>query len=122
MAHYALLDENNIVTQVIVGPDENLDGVDWEQNYANLYSQTCKRTSYNTYGNQHELGGTPFRGNYASSQFTYDEVNDVFIAPKPFNSWLLNETTWLWEAPVAYPSDDNFYTWNEETQSWDLVE
>jgi hypothetical protein len=122
MAHYALLDENNVVTTVIVGPDENLDGVDWEQNYADLYNQTCKRTSYNTFGNQHSLGGTPFRGNYAATGFTYDETNDVFIPWKPYNSWILNETTWLWEAPVTRPEPLTDYEWNEETTSWDLVE
>jgi len=122
MAHYALLDQNNVVTQVIVGPDENLDGVDWEQNYADLYNQTCKRTSYNTFGNQHSLGGTPFRGNYAAAGFTYDETNDVFIPWKPYNSWILNETTWLWEAPVTRPEPLTDYEWNEETTSWELVE
>ena len=121
MAHYALLDENNIVTTVIVGADENLDGIDWEQNYANLYNQTCKRTSYNTYSNEHQLGGTPFRGNYAGKGFTYDTANDVFIAPKPYDSWSLDETTWTWKPPVEYPSDDKFYNWNEDTTSWDEV-
>ena len=121
MAHYALLDENNVVTQVIVGPDENLDGIDWEQNYANLYNQTCKRTSYNTYGNEHKLGGTPFRGTYAGQGFIYDTENDVFYPPQPYPSWTLS-ADWLWEAPVEYPDDGNFYNWNEETTSWDLVE
>jgi|TARA_Y100000114_G_C11619116_1_gene258792 hypothetical protein len=118
MAHYALLDENNIVTTVIVGADENLDGIDWEQNYADLYNQTCKRTSYNTYGNEHQLGGTPFRGNYAGQGFTYDTENDVFIAPKPYDSWSLDETTWTWKPPVEYPNDGKFYNWNEDTTSW----
>jgi hypothetical protein len=121
MAHYAFLDENNIVTSVIVGKEEGTDGIDWEQKYGEIKGQTCKRTSYNTYGNTHKDGGTPFRGNYAGIGYTYDEVNDVFIAPKPFNSWILN-VNWLWEAPVEYPNDGNFYDWNEETQSWDLVE
>ena len=127
MAHYALLDENNIVTQVIVGPDENLDGVDWEQNYANLYSQTCKRTSYNTYGNQHKLDGTPFRGNYAGKGDVYDTVNDVFYAPQPYPSWTLNTNVWGWEAPVERPTlseeeinAGKYYSWNEETTSWEL--
>ena len=128
MAHYAFLDENNIVTEVIVGKDEDdLDTLpegfaDWEALYADFRGQTCKRTSYNTRGNTHNLDGTPFRGNYAGIGFTYDGENDVFIAPKPFNGWVLNTSTWLWEAPTPYPDDSNKYIWNEESQSWDLQE
>ena len=121
MAHYAFLDDNNIVTEVIVGKDEG-DGTDWEVEYGNFRGQTCKRTSYNTYGNAHSDSGTPFRGNYAGIGYTYDETNDVFYAPKPYNSWVLDETKWLWKAPVDYPSDGKDYTWNEETTSWDLVD
>lgn len=128
MAHYALLDENNIVTTVIVGADENLDGIDWEQHYTDLYNQTCKRTSYNTFGNQHELGGTPFRGNYAGKGYIYDSSNDVFIAPQPYASWTL-DSNWIWQPPVALPelteeeiNAGKYYVWNEETTSWDLVE
>ena len=121
MAHYAFLDKNNIVTEVIVGKDEG-DGTDWEVEYGNFKGQTCKRTSYNTYGNAHSDSGTPFRGNYAGIGYTYDETNDVFYAPKPYNSWVLDETKWLWKAPVDYPSDGKDYTWNEETTSWDLVD
>lgn len=126
MAHYAFLDENNIVTEVIVGKDENdLDTLpegfaNWEEWYADFRGQTCKRTSYNTVGNQHKDGGTPFRGNYAGINYTYDTENDVFISPKPYDSWTLDETTWLWKAPVDYPEDsENSYTWNEETSSWE---
>jgi len=125
MAHYAFLDENNIVTQVIVGKneDEKRDGVivDWEEWYGNFHGVTCKRTSYNTNGNKHLLDGTPFRGNYAGVGYTYDTENDVFYPPQPYPSWTLS-ADWLWEAPVAYPDDGNFYQWNEETTSWDLVE
>jgi len=125
MAHYAFLDENNIVTQVIVGKneDEKRDGVivDWEEWYGNFHGVTCKRTSYNTNGNKHLLDGTPFRGNYAGVGYTYDTENDVFYPPQPYPSWTLN-SNWVWEAPVAYPDDGNFYNWNEETTSWDLVE
>ncbi len=121
MAHYALLDENNIVTEVIVGKDEG-DGTDWEVEYGNFRGQTCKRTSYNTSGNAHSDSGTPFRGNYAGIGYTYDETNDVFYAPKPYDSWVLDETKWQWKAPVDYPSDGKDYTWNEETTSWDLVD
>ena len=119
MAHYAFLDENNIVTEVIVGKDEG-DGTDWEVEYGNFRGQTCKRTSYNTSGNAHSDSGTPFRGNYAGIGYTYDETNDVFIAPKPYDSWVLDQTKWIWKAPVDYPSDGKGYKWNEETTSWEL--
>jgi hypothetical protein len=76
------------------------------------------QTSYNTFGNQHKLGGTPLRGNFAGIGYTYDSTNDVFYAPKPYPSWTLNETTWLWEPPVAYPTDDKVYRWDEATTSW----
>lgn len=121
MAHYAFLDENNIVTEVIVGKDENDTTEDWEQYYQNLKGKVCKRTSYNTEHNQHLNGGIPFRGNYASIGFTYDEVNDVFIPPKPFDSFILNTEIYDWQPPVEMPDDENKYFWNEETQSWDLV-
>ena len=85
MAHYAFLDENNIVTQVIPGND----GDEWEAFYAQEVGQVCKRTSYNTYGNSHP-NGTPFRGNYAGIGFTYDPVRDAFIAPKPEGNWILD--------------------------------
>jgi hypothetical protein len=120
MAHYAFLNQNNIVTEIIVGKNENEEGINWEQHYGNFRKQTCKRTSYNTVGGVHLLGGTPFRKNYAGIGFTYDEQKDAFIAPKPFNSWSLNEDTCLWEAPISYPNDGEYYTWNEENQSWTL--
>ena len=119
MAHYAFLDDNNIVTEVIVGKDEG-DGTDWEVEYGNFRGQTCKRTSYNTSGKAHSDSGTPFRGNYAGIGYTYDETNDVFIAPKPYDSWVLDQTKWIWKAPVDYPSDGKGYKWNEETTSWEL--
>lgn len=116
MAHYAFLDENYIVTEVIVGKDES--NFDWERHYGDIRGQLCKRTSYNTIGGVHTTGGTPFRKNYAGIGFTYDETRDAFIPPKPFNSWILNETSCCWEAPIAYPNDGNLYSWNEETTSW----
>ena len=126
MAHYAFLDKNNIVTEVITGKNENekRDGetIDWEVWYGNFRGQTCKRTSYNTAGNVHSDGRkNAFRGNYAGIGYTYDETNDVFIPPKPFDSWVLNESTWLWDSPISYPSDGKEYNWNEETTSWDEV-
>jgi hypothetical protein len=120
MAHYAFLDENNIVTEVIVGKEES--NFNWEQQYGSFRGQLCKRTSYNTYGGVHQSGGTPFRKNFAGIGYTYDETRDAFISPKPFNSWILNEDTCIWEAPVNYPQDDNVYTWNESTLTWDIVE
>jgi len=81
-----------------------------------------KQTSYNTFGGVHKLGGTPLRKNHAGIGYTYDEDKDVFIAPKPFNSWILNEDTCLWEAPVAYPNDGQIYKWNETIKNWKLVE
>jgi len=121
MAHYAFLDENNIVTEVIVGKDETDTEHDWEVYYGNIRNQTCKRTSYNTQANNHLLGGVAFRGNYASVGFIYDETLDVFYAPQPYASWILNEN-YVWEAPITQPEPTTDYTWNEETQSWDLVE
>jgi hypothetical protein len=118
MAHYAFLDENNIVTEVIVGKDEGEEGIDWEQHYGAFRGQPCKRTSYNTSRGVHELGGTPYRKNYAGIGYTYDSERDAFIPPKPFASWLLDENTCWWNAPVPYPDDGNHYLWNEETQSW----
>lgn len=121
MAHYALLDENNIVTQVITGKDETDTTENWEQYYGNLKGQTCKRTSYNTENNEHLNGGTAFRGNYACIGFTYDETNNVFIPPQPYASWVLNENIWDWEAPTAKPDDDFRYYWNEDTTSWEVI-
>jgi len=118
MAHYAFLDENKIVTEVIVGKDEGENGIDWEQHYGDFRGQTCKRTSYNTIGGVHNNGGTAYRKNYAGIGYTYDSTRDAFISPKPFASWLLNETSCLWEAPTPMPTDDKMYSWDEETTSW----
>lgn len=121
MAHYAFLNMQNVVTEVIVGKDETDGNINWEIHYGNIREQVCKRTSYNTSGGVHKNGGTPFRKNYAGIGYTYDESRDAFIPPQPFGSWTLNETSCLWEAPVAYPDDGQQYTWNEETTSWDLI-
>jgi len=116
MAHYAFLDSNNIVTEVIVGKDEGEDGVDWEQWYGEFRRQVCKRTSYNTIGNVHRNGGTPYRGNYAGIGYIYRSDIDAFISPQPFPSWTLN-SNFLWQAPVAMPTD-GMYSWDEATTSW----
>lgn len=111
MAHYAFLDENNIVTEVITGIDETelIEGLDPETWYGNFRGQTCKRTSYN--GN--------IRKNYAGIGYTYDTERNAFIAPKPYASWNLNEDTCNWEAPTPRP--EGSYTWNEETLAWVVV-
>lgn len=125
MAHYTFLDENNIVTEVIVGVDENelIEGKTPEVWYGEFRGQRCLRTSYNTQGGQHLYGGTPFRKNYAGIGYSYSDDLDAFITPKPYASWLLNEDTCLWEAPIPYPGEGtDIYTWNEENQTWDLVQ
>jgi len=121
MAHYAFLDKNNIVTEVIVGKNEGEENINWEQHYSNFRGQVCKRTSYNTVGGVHNNGGTPFRKNYAGIGYTYDQQRDAFIGPKPYNSWVLNESTCNWDAPVARPQDENMYKWNEEILNWELI-
>jgi hypothetical protein len=121
MAHYAFIDHNNIVTEVIVGRDEDdlADGVtSWEHYYGALRGQRCLQTSYNTKGGVHVFGGTPFRGNYAGLGFTYDEALDAFIPPQPFPSWVVNEETFVWEAPIPYPSDGGVYVWDEDSGAW----
>lgn len=123
MAHYAFLNENNIVTEVITGKDETevLDGLTPEEWYGNFRGQTCKRTSYNTFAGESKTNGTPFRKNYAGIGYIYDSVRDAFYAPQPYPSWTLNEETCLWEAPTPRPTDDKPYTWDEETLSWQEI-
>jgi hypothetical protein len=117
MAHYAFLDENNIVTEVIPGREENEDGIDWEVWYGEFRGQICKRTSYNTTGNVHSNSGTPYRGNYAGIGYTYRADIDAFVPPQPFPSWTLNSNV-VWQAPIAMPTDGNIYSWDEATQAW----
>ena len=121
MAHFAKINESNIVTQVVVVNDSDGDNDTDGQNFLNnLFktTHTWKKTSYNTYGNTHRLGGTPYRKNFASVGFTYDSSRDAFIEPKPYNSWTLDETTCLWEPPVAYPTDGKSYEWDEDNRQW----
>jgi len=101
MAHYAYLNNNNIVVEVTVGKNETelINGLNTEIYYAQGTSYTVKRTSYNTNGGVHRLGGVPFRKNYAGIGFTYDTVRNAFIAPKPYASWVLDEETCLWVEP-----------------------
>ena len=117
MAHYAFLDQNNIVTEVIVGKDEGEGGIDWEQHYGEFRGQVCKRTSYNTSAGVHSNGGTPFRKNYAGIGYTYNAVRDAFIPPQPYPSWTLDDDA-NWQPPVAMPTDGKMYSWNEQTQQW----
>ena len=119
MAHWAELDENNIVTRVLVGSNEDPDeGYQW---LIDNLGGTWVKTSYNTQGGVHSLGGTPLRKNYAGIGYSYDATRDAFIPPKPFNSWLLNEDTCLWDAPTPYPTDGKFYRWVEEDLNWQEV-
>ena len=112
MSHFAQIDENNIVTQVIVIEQDVVD--------TGLFGDPDSwiQTSYNTSGGVHLLGGTPLRKNYAGIGYTYDSAKDAFIPPKPFNSWTLNETTCLWEAPTIMPDDGKMYRWDEDTTDW----
>jgi hypothetical protein len=110
MSHFAKVVDNKVV-QVIVAEKEFFD------TFVDSSPGTWLQTSYNTHGNKHPEG-RPLRGNYAGIGFTYDATNDVFYAPQPFPSWILNNTTWLWEAPVAYPTDGKAYKWDEATTNW----
>ena len=119
MAHYAYIDSNSIVVTVTVGKDEAelINGLDTETYYAQGTPYTVKRTSYNTSGGVHSKGGTPFRKNYAGIGFTYDTVLDAFIEPQPYASWVLDEATCRWGAPVPRPATGE-WQWNEATLSW----
>ena len=144
MGHYAFINKNTMrVVEVIKGRDEDdLENLptgfdDWEKYYETKRNNLlCKRTSYNTAQNQHlnedgELSDTQektFRGNYAGIGMLYDQDNDVFLYDPPFASWIMNESTWTWEAPVDKPdlteeeAANSYYVWNEDTTSWDLTE
>jgi hypothetical protein len=113
MSHFAKVVDGK-VTQVIVAEKEFFD------TFVDSSAGTWLQTSYNTYGNQHPQG-KPLRGNYAGIGYTYDTTNDVFYAPQPYPSWTLNNTTWLWEAPVIMPTDDKIYKWNESIINWEEV-
>jgi len=129
MAHFAEIDALHKVVRILV-----LDNKDTQDESGNEvesvgakylsdgFGGTWKRTSYNTSGGVHSLGGTPFRKNYAGIGHTYDASKDAFISPQPYPSWTLNEDTCQWEAPTAYPDDGKKYVWNEDTQAWDETE
>ena len=130
MASFAKIGLNSKVIEVLsvhnnVLKDSN--GVEQEVNGIDFLTKLTgyplwKQTSYNTQGGVHRNGKVPFRKNHAGIGYTYDEDRDAFIAPKPFNSWILNEDTCLWESPIPYSQDNSEYKWNEQTLSWDLVE
>jgi hypothetical protein len=113
MAHFAKVVDSKVV-QVIVAEKEFFD------TFVDSTPGQWIQTSYRTVGNTHPEG-TPLRGNYAGIGYTYDAVNDVFYAPQPFASWVLNQTSWTWEAPVAMPADGKPYVWDEVTTSWKEV-
>ena len=124
MGHYAFLDENNTVVEVITGrnEDEVVDGItDWEAHYGAFRGLVCKRTSYNTLAGVHAYGGVPFRKNYAGIGYTYDAARDAFISPKPFESWLLDEQSCAWQAPTPYPTDGLTYAWVEDDLNWQAI-
>ena len=131
MAHYAELDSNNVVKQVIVVADA--DTADAQGNHMEsiglafcqrLIGGNWKQTSYNTQGGVHANGGTPLRGNYAGIGYTYDPTNDVFYAPQPYPSWTISAPTWTWTSPVPYPTDvgteelPKRYIWDENNRTW----
>jgi hypothetical protein len=117
MAHYAFLNAENIVVNVIVGRDEG-GGTDWEAYYSAKTGLACKRTSYNTRAGVHSQGGVPFRKNYASKGFRYDAGRDAFIPPRPHPSWTLDETTCTWAPPSPRPSGDGLWSWDESAGEW----
>jgi hypothetical protein len=110
MSHFAKVLDGKVI-QVIVAEKEFFD------TFVDSSPGTWIQTSYNTHGNQHPEG-RPLRGNYAGIGYTYDSVNDVFYAPQPYPSWMLNNNTWLWESPIPYPTDGKVYIWDETITNW----
>ena len=127
MAHFAKLDENNIVLQVVVINDlYEADGENWCKEL--FGTDSWKQTSYNTRGGVHYAAnsntpddGVPFRKNFAGIEYSYNPTLDAFIPPQPFSSWLLDESTCQWESPVPHPDDGGYHRWNESTVSWDAI-
>ena len=130
MASFAKIGLNSKVIEVLSVVNEVLhdaNGVEQESIGIDFLTKLTgwaiwKQTSYNTIAGVHTKGGTPFRKNFAGIGYTYDEDRDAFIPPKPFNSWILNETTCIWEAPVARPNDGKMYNWNETNLNWEIKE
>ena len=130
MASFAKIGLNSKVIEVLSVNNEVLkdsNGVEQESIGIDFLTKLTgypiwKQTSYNTHGGVHDNNGIPLRKNHAGIGYTYDEDRDAFIPPKTFNSWVLNEDTCLWNAPVSKPEDNNIYNWNESTLTWDIVE
>ena len=120
MSHFAQIDENGIVTNVIVGDNEDPNNDEGLKLITNALGGTWIKTSYNTIGGVHLNGGTPLRKNYAGIGMIYDKERDAFYHPQPFSSWILNEDSCHWEPPVSYPTDGEFYEWNETNKTWVL--
>lgn len=121
MAHWAQIDENSIVIRLTVGDNDDPAG---DEGYLWLIENlggTWIKTSYNTHGGVHNNGGIPLRKNFAGIGYLYDPIRDAFISPKFFDSWILNEETCLWEAPIPHPNDGKNYYWNEENISWEEI-
>ena len=125
MAHFAKINDSNIVTELVVIDDKDTQDGDGKEDesvgakyLSDAFGGTWKQTSYNTVGGVHALGGTPFRKNFAAIGYTYDSAKNAFITPKPYASWTLDEDTCQWKAPKDYPTDGNAYDWNETTKRW----
>jgi hypothetical protein len=110
MSHFAKVLDGKVIQVIVAEPE-------FFENFVDSSPGAWIQTSYNTHGNQHPEG-RPLRGNYAGIGFNYDQTNDVFYAPQPYTSWILNKDTWLWSAPVDYPTDGQSYNWDESTVSW----
>jgi hypothetical protein len=130
MASFAKIENNIIITVESVvndvlkdsnGVEQESIGIEFLRTLYNEPNAIWKQTSYNTIGGVHSSGGTPFRKNHAGIGYTYDSQRDAFISPKPYNSWILNEDTCLWNPPIDKPNDGNKYKWNEETLNWELI-
>lgn len=111
MGHFAKVLDGKVIQVIVAEPE-------FFETFVDSSPGEWIQTSYNTYGGVHKLGGTPLRGNYAGIGFIYDAQNDVFYEPQPYPSWVLNKSTWLWEAPIQYPNDGKMYVWDEATTSW----
>ena len=120
MSHFAKVLDGRVIQVIVAEPD-------FFTTFVDSSPGSWIQTSYNTRGNVHygpdgePDGGVAMRGNYAGIGYTYDVANDVFYAPQPYPSWILNQTTWLWEPPIAYPTDGQMYVWDETTVSWKLI-
>ena len=112
MSHYAKVLDGKVINVIVAESD-------FFNTFVDTSPGTWIQTSYNTKANVHVNGGTPLRGNYAGVGFIYDRIHDVFYPPQPYPSWTLDTTTWSWTPPVPYPSDNNYYNWNEATKTWD---